>query len=41
VYPEIFNGQTAIGVAERLVEGLLPRMRAETTELPIATRRAS
>ena len=24
VYPEIVNGQAAIGVAERLVEGLLP-----------------
>jgi hypothetical protein len=28
VYPEIVNGQAAIGVAERLVEGLVPRLRA-------------
>jgi protoporphyrinogen oxidase len=28
VYPEIVNGQAAIGVAERLVEGLIPRLRA-------------
>jgi protoporphyrinogen oxidase len=28
VYPEIVNGQAAIGVAERLVEGLFPRLRA-------------
>ena len=28
VYPEIVNGQAAIGVAERLVEGLAPRLRA-------------
>jgi protoporphyrinogen oxidase len=41
VYPEIVNGQAAIGVAERLVDGLLPRLQAESTELPIATRRAS
>jgi protoporphyrinogen oxidase len=41
VYPEIVNGQAAIGVAERLVEGLLPRLMEATSELPIATRRAS
>ena len=28
VYPEIVNGQAAIGVAERLVEGIVPRLRA-------------
>jgi protoporphyrinogen oxidase len=27
VYPEIVNGQAAIGVAERLVDGLVPRLR--------------
>jgi protoporphyrinogen oxidase len=27
VYPEIVNGQAALGVAERLVAGLLPRLR--------------
>ncbi|HEU0023804.1 MAG TPA: NAD(P)/FAD-dependent oxidoreductase [Thermoleophilaceae bacterium] len=28
VYPEIVNGQAAVGVAERLVAGLTPRLRA-------------
>jgi protoporphyrinogen oxidase len=41
VYPEIVNGQAAIGVAERLVDGLLPRLQDVPSELPIATRRAS
>jgi protoporphyrinogen oxidase len=41
VYPEIVNGQAAIGVAERLVAGLIPRLDAASTEVRFATRRAS
>jgi hypothetical protein len=36
VYPEIVNGQAAIGVAERLVAGLAPRLRAAEPQEAVA-----
>jgi protoporphyrinogen oxidase len=36
VYPEIVNGQAALGVADRLVTGLLPDLRVVETERQVA-----